>query len=169
MPVFSCFRSESSLQHELGDRPRPAHLVNGGRAKSSKSRMLRRQGSSDSQKSNSTTASNDSIARLEPCKKLPEATLEAMMMPLPTERPSRCLRLSQPKTYSNIIDSMKAQRGCRDWRTFDVFYENDIDATMSADELAKVRVADFEKKLRQFDSFDSREGSNRSIEVDMIC
>lgn len=91
-------------------------------------------------------------------------------MPVPPEpRPSRCLRLSQPKTYSAIVDSMKAQKGCRDWRSFDVFHADDVDASMSARDVARKRAADCQRKLRQFGSFSSADGSDESLEVDMIA
>ena len=73
------------------------------------------------------------------------------MMPVPPEgRPSRCLRLSQPKTYSDIVSSMKETRGCRDWRSFDVFYQDDVDGEISAIEVARRRAADCERKCRKF-------------------
>ena len=63
-----------------------------------------------------------------------------MMMPVPMEgRPSHCLRLSQPRIYSNIVDSMKKTKGCRDWRNFAVFYDNDVDELMDADDYALKR------------------------------
>ena len=93
-------------------------------------------------------------------------------MPLPLEtRPSYCLRLSQPKTYSNIVDSMKASKGCRDWRNFAVFHPDDVDMSISAEDIARRRAADYERKLRQLStSFDSASpvSERDSIEVDMI-
>ena len=90
------------------------------------------------------------------------------MMPVPVEpRPSRCLRLSQPKTYSNIVDSMKAHKGCRDWRNFAVFYADDVDESMSAEDVARRRAADYERKIRQLNSFS--DDSDQSVMVDMIA
>lgn len=98
--------------------------------------------------------------------------IEAMMMPVPEEpRASRCLRLSQPKTYSNIVDSMKASRGCRDWRNFQVFHNDEVDMSLSVDEVARRRAADFERKMRSLNSFDSiaQVDSRRSIDfIDTI-
>lgn len=83
----------------------------------------------------------------------------------PETRPSRCLRMSQPKTYSNIVDSMKAQKGCRDWKKFPVFHDNDVDEKVSVDDIAKKRQADYERKWGELNSFGS---SDDSVEVDMI-
>lgn len=88
------------------------------------------------------------------------------MMPVPPEpRPSRCLRLSQPKTYSAIVDSMKAQKGCRDWRNFAVFHADDVDMSMSAEDVARKRAADYQRKLRQLNSFSSGGDSDRSVDI----
>lgn len=75
--------------------------------------------------------------------------------------------MSHPKTYSAIVDSMKATKGCRDWRNFDVFHPDEVDMTISADAVAKKRAADYERKLQQLNSFCS-DDSQRSIDVDMI-
>jgi hypothetical protein len=91
------------------------------------------------------------------------------MMPVPAEgRPSRCLRLSNPKTYSDIVSSMKCEKGCRDWRNFAVFYDDDVDEKKSADEIARKVAADYERKCRILESFSSEEGSKKSVEVDII-
>lgn len=88
-----------------------------------------------------------------------------MMMPVPPEpRPSRCLRLSQPKTYSAIVDSMRTEKGSRDWRNFAVFHNDEIDLKVSAVEVARKRALDYERKVRQLNSF----SSDASIGVDMI-
>lgn len=91
------------------------------------------------------------------------------MMPVPTEgeRPSRCLRMSHPKTYSNIVDSMKKTKGCRDWRNFQVFYNDEVDMTISAVDVAQKRAADYERRLRELSSFGSSE-QRHSLVVDMI-
>jgi len=129
--------------------------------------MFTRHGSADSRAS---TVSNNSISKLPPCKRVSDPTIEKMMMPVPPEpRPSRCLRLSQPKTYSDIVDSMKARKGCRDWRSFDVFHADEIDMDVSAVETAKKRALDTQRRCRQFESFGSSgDSSDRSVEVDMI-
>lgn len=90
------------------------------------------------------------------------------MMPIPPEpRPSRCLRLSQPRTYGDIVDSMKSSKGCRDWRNFAVFHADEVDMSMSAEDVARRRAADYARKMRQLNSF-STDDSNESVEVDMI-
>jgi hypothetical protein len=77
--------------------------------------------------------------------------VDALMMALPPEpRPSRCLRMSHPKTYSAIVNSMKATKGCRDWRSFDVFHPDEVDLTISAEEVARKRAADYERRLQLF-------------------
>lgn len=86
-------------------------------------------------------------------------------MPVPEEkRVSRCLRLSHPKIYSGIVESMKQTKGCRDWRNFDVFHDQEVDMTISAVGLARRRVADFDRKYRMC----SNSSDDDSIEVDMI-
>lgn len=73
------------------------------------------------------------------------------MMPVPAEpSPSRCLRLSQPRIYGDIVSSMKADRGCRDWRGFDVFHNDEIDDRLSAAEAAKLKSEQCERKLRKY-------------------
>lgn len=92
------------------------------------------------------------------------------MMPVPAEgRPSRCLRLSQPKTYSNIVDSMKAEKKCRDWRNFQVFHNDEVDLAISVDDVARRRAADFERRMRMLNSFDSiAEGAETRRSIDFI-
>jgi len=64
---------------------------------------------------------------------------------------------------------MKAAKGCRDWRNFAVFYDDDVDMSRTADEAARQRAIDYQRSLRQLNSsFQWSEGSNRSIGVDMI-
>ena len=91
-------------------------------------------------------------------------------MPLPSDpRGSRCLRLSHPKTYSALVYDMKASKGCRDWRNFAVFYQDDVDMSLSAEELGRKKALDYQRKLRQLNcSFSSGEETDRSISVDMI-
>ncbi|KAF2720831.1 hypothetical protein K431DRAFT_200305, partial [Polychaeton citri CBS 116435] len=113
-------------------------------------------------------SSNSSISNLPPCAGLSDPRVQAMMMPEPVDAPpSKCLRLSQPKTYGAIVDGMKQCKGCRDWRNFAVFYDNDIDERTSAEILAKQRAREYARKLRELDSFNSK-NSEESVEVDMI-
>jgi hypothetical protein len=138
---FNCFRRVSDHELTLEEAPR---RVSSGTIK----RGIRRTGTDLS--ISSRTSSNASIAKLPPCRGS-NPVIEAMMMPVPPEpRPSRCLRLSQPKTYSNIVTSMKETRGTRDWRAFDVFPTDDTDDFISADEVARERAADCEKKVQKF-------------------
>lgn len=62
---------------------------------------------------------------------------------------------------------MKASKGCRDWASFPVFHQDEVDMSLSADEVGRKRAADYERKLRQLHSFSSDE-SHRSIDMDMI-
>lgn len=87
------------------------------------------------------------------------------MMPVPPEPcPSRCLRMSQPRTYGAIIDGMKSEKGCRDWRSFAVFDSDEIDLRVSAVAVAQKRAADCEQKMLRL----GKSASACSIEVDMI-
>lgn len=89
-----------------------------------------------------------------------------MMMPLPVEaRPSRCLRLSHPKIYGSLVSDMKLTKGCRDWRTFDVFDGEDIDANVSAVDYAKKRALESERRVAQSASFNRHKLDG----VDMIA
>jgi hypothetical protein len=171
---LNCFRSPSGNsinQYSLDDetlpacKPRPAKRTSTDRVKT---RMLRRQGS-DSDRA-STISTSPSKSSIPPCRKPSDAenaVIQAMMMPVPIEgRPSKCLRLSHPKIYSNIVESMKQSRGCRDWRSFDVFYEDDVDMTRSAVDEARKRKADYEKKWGVLNSFG--DDDTTEVEVDMI-
>lgn len=170
---LNCFRpsaGRSSIADPLDDpaeKPRPAN--SGQRPAKRRSRTARRHGSADSRGS---MASNDSISKLAPCKGVSCPLVEAMMMPVPTEhcRESKCLRLSQPRTYGNIVASMKEEKGCRDWRNFAVFYDDDVDMTRSAVEEAKKRAAEYQRRLRMLDSFDEEDSSRRQSSAggDMI-
>lgn len=114
----------------------------------------------------SSSSNNSSIAKLPPCKRTSDPKVEAMMMALPDDpshRPSKCLRLSFPKIYGALVSDMKASKGCRDWRNFAVFPDDDVDMTKSAEDIARLRSAEYHKKMRQFESF-----SDESVEVDMI-
>jgi hypothetical protein len=170
---LNCFRpsaGRSSVADPSDDpavMPRPAN--SSPRPAKTRSRAARRHGSAHSRGS---MASNESISKLAPCKGVSCPLVEAMMMPVPTEhcRPSNCLRLSQPRTYGDIVASMKAEKGCRDWRNFAVFYDDDVDMTRSAVEEAKKRAADHQRRLRTLDSFDEEDSSSRhsSAGGDMI-
>lgn len=148
--VFSCFRS--SVGNDLDaivEAPRRVSTNS-----SSFKRGIRRIGTDQSSSSaSSRSSSNASISKLPPCRRQEsEHIIAAMMMPEPVEpRSSRCLRLSQPKTYSNIITSMKQAQGCRDWRNFDVFHVDDVDDDISADEVARQRAADCDRKCKKFE------------------
>lgn len=76
--------------------------------------------------------------------------------------------MSHPKIYGNIIDSMKSERGCRDWRSFATFHADEVDMKVSAIEAAEKRARDFERRMRELESFSSASGSDQSSEVDMI-
>lgn len=166
--MLNCFCAAGGNRLEIDDdRPQPARSPT---STAKKSRMLSRQGSDTSQISSSSSKSIDSISRLPPCKRTSDPKIEAMMMPLPHDpRPSRCLRLSHPKIYSNLVSDMKSSKGCRDWKNFPVFYNDDIDINTSADEFARKKALDYERKLRQLNaSFSSGGETDRSISVDMI-
>ena len=162
---FSCFRASGGNRSELDDLPQAARHV----AKKSASR-IRRVGSGDTTISSTSTTSNESISRLPPCPRASDPKVEAMMMPLPHDsRPSRCLRLSHPRVYGNLVTDMKASKGCRDWRNFAVFYDDDVDMSMSADEAARKKAIEYQRMLRKINcSFESSPRSDISSPVDMI-
>lgn len=116
--------------------------------------------------SRSSTYSNDSISRLPPCRAA-DPTIEAMMMPCPPEaaKPSKCLRLSLPRTYADIVSCMKCEKGCRDWRNFAVFFEDDVDGTKTAEEYAQEKRASFEKRCAQLNSFSSDDNGKTSVDM----
>nr|POE82267.1 protein-lysine n-methyltransferase efm6 [Quercus suber] len=146
----------------MASRPRP-QTFNKRNLTATNPRMIRRHGTANSC---SSTISNDSISKLPPCDRSSDRKIEAMMMPVPQDaRASRCLRLSHPRIYSNIIEGMKVSQGCRDWRSFAVFHADDVDETCSAEEVARKRASDYERKARQLNSFSSRDDS---FGVDMI-
>ncbi|KAK4551949.1 hypothetical protein LTR86_010741 [Recurvomyces mirabilis] len=150
MPL-SCFRPRTAdLAYDSTEacRPKPRPRPTNDRPKSSSKFHLHRHSSADSRSSKSSSISNDSISRLPPCSRLSDPSVDAMMMPLPPDpRPSRCLRLSNPKTYGDIVSSMKCEKGCRDWRNFAVFHDDDVDMTKSADDIAKKVAAAYERKF----------------------
>ncbi|KAK0336951.1 hypothetical protein LTR91_010963 [Friedmanniomyces endolithicus] len=152
--VFSCFRAGrgTSLAQQDWDEPARPRLTHNDRTKT-KTTFLRRHGSADSR---SSTYSNESISKLPPCSGVSDPQIEAMMMPVPPEaKASRCLRLSMPKTYSDIVDTMRSEKGCRDWRNFAVFYDDEVDMRKSAVECARRRAETFGRKARGLASFSS--------------
>ena len=164
---INCFRAASSskcvpLDDDRPESPRPANFAK-------KNRKLHRQSTGESQISSASSKSIESMSKLPPCKRASEQ-IEAMMMPLPHEpRPSRCLRLSHPRTYGALVYDMKASKGCRDWRNFPVFYNEDVDMSISADEAARKKAIDYQRKVRQLNcSFSDSDGTDTSIEADMI-
>lgn len=164
MPL-SCFCAAGANRVDLDDLPQAARPV----AKKSGSR-IRRVGSGDTTISTSSTKSNESISKLPPCRRPDsDAKCEAMMMPVPHDaRPSRCLRLSHPRVYGNLVSDMKASKGCRDWRSFAVFYDDDVDMSMTADEAARKKALEYQRTWRQINcSFESSPRSDVSS-VDMI-
>ncbi|KAF2769663.1 hypothetical protein EJ03DRAFT_271957 [Teratosphaeria nubilosa] len=152
---LNCFRpSSGSSTLDLHDGP---------------SNLKPRPGSDVSRASTISTVTNESISKLPPCKRLSEAQMDAMMMPVPDEpRASRCLRLSHPKTYSGIVEGMKKAKGSRDWRNFAVFYDDEIDEGRSAIEEAQKRAREYERKWKQLQSFGEASQSTDSDIVDMI-
>lgn len=85
--------------------------------------------------------------------------MEKKLMPVPDEqRQSRCLRFSHPRIYSDIVTDMRLQKGCRDWKNFAVFHDDDVDTRVSAEAYAKKRAADYEKRCKELASFSSSEG-----------
>ncbi len=172
--LINCFRGAGS--NSIGDidddrpqAPRPTVLASNRKS----SRFIKRQGSDESRlssNSSNSTKSNESIAKLPPCKRGSDPKIEAMMMPLPTEhRPSKCLRLSHPRIYSNVVSDMKASKGCRDWRNFAVFYNDDVDMSITADEAAEQRAIEHRRQLKKLNcTFEWSQCSRRSVEVDMI-
>ena len=163
MPL-SCFRAARGNRLEIDDLPQAARPV----AKKAGSR-IRRVGSGDTTISTTSTCSNDSISRLPPCRTSSDPKVEAMMMPLPHDaRPSSCLRLSHPRLYGNLVSDMKSSKGCRDWRNFAVFYDDDVDMSTTADEAARKKAIEYQRQLRAINcSFESSPRSDLSS-VDMI-
>jgi len=87
-----------------------------------------------------------------------EADMEKKLMPVPDEqRQSRSLRFSHPRIYSDIVTDMRLQKGCRDWKNFAVFHNDDVDERISADQYAKRKAVDYEKRLQELASFSSGE------------
>jgi len=71
--------------------------------------------------------------------------------------------LSMPKTYADIVEGMKCERGCRAWRDFAVFEDDDVDMTKSAVEVAKQTAARCERKVRALNSCSSGTNSQKSL------
>ncbi|CAK4034544.1 Hypothetical predicted protein [Lecanosticta acicola] len=153
-----CFSRSPTLEAADAAPPRKRTINRASTAESARSTASR-----------ASTASNWSISRLPPCKRDSDAKVEAMMMPLPAEpRASRCLRLSQPKTYSNIVHSMKSERGSRDWKSFPVFPDDEVDMADSANERARRKTVEHARKMRAFSSFTDQQHRDPLDAVDMI-
>ncbi|QIW98097.1 hypothetical protein AMS68_003615 [Peltaster fructicola] len=149
--VFSCFNGSSRRDSEAFD---PEPVARKTTMKKRSTFQLRRVATNTPSVSSSRTSSNASIAQLPPCPHLDDPKIDALMMPVPNDgRQSRCLRLSYPKIYSNIVTDMKEAKGCRDWRNFAVFEADDVDDSISADDLARKKSEDYEKKMAAFGSF----------------
>lgn len=61
--------------------------------------------------------------------------------------------MSHPRLYASIVKEMKEQKGCRDWRSFAVFPEDDVDERYTAEELARKKAQEYQKKLKTLESF----------------
>lgn len=61
--------------------------------------------------------------------------------------------MSHPRLYASIVKEMKVEKGCRDWRNFAVFPEDDVDERYTAEELARKKAQEYQKKLKILDSF----------------
>jgi hypothetical protein len=61
--------------------------------------------------------------------------------------------MSHPRLYASIIKEMKVEKGCRDWRSFAVFPEDDVDERYTATELAHKKSQEHQKKMKMLDSF----------------
>ena len=174
--IINCFRGGRRTSLTIDDdRPQPSRRPTSSRLKTV--RTISRQGSDSSRLSAASTCSNESISKLPPCKRDSDAKIESMMMPVPHDpRPSRCLRLSHPRIYSNLVSDMKHSKGCRDWKNFAVFYNDDVDMSITADEVARQRAIEYQRKVRELNcslaswpsSAPTSPDSDRSIEVDMI-
>ena len=55
--------------------------------------------------------------------------------------------------YASIVKEMKTEKGCRDWRNFAVFPEDDVDERYTAEELARKKAQEHQKKMKMLDSF----------------
>ncbi|CZT24714.1 uncharacterized protein RCC_10442 [Ramularia collo-cygni] len=159
---INCFRA-SSGKSDPDDEPAP-------RAPTKK--YVRRSASGQSAVSRCSTASNASISRLPPCKGMGDPKIESLMMALPEEpRPSKCMRLSRPGVYSDIVQSMKENKGCRDWKNFPVFYDLEVDMSKSAEDYARAvrgRTAEYERTGRRPSHIGTSKDSIFLGGVDMI-
>ncbi|KAL1586832.1 hypothetical protein WHR41_04492 [Cladosporium halotolerans] len=154
---FSCFRpSKGATPVEQAPRPvRPTSLTHNSRPKFSSFNFRRQDSNSTTNSTPSRASSNESIALLPPCRRESDDKIEALMMPVPpdTRSPQRCLRMSHPRLYASIVKEMKAEKGCRDWRNFAVFPSDDVDEEHTAEELARKKAAEYQKKLKMLESF----------------
>ena len=77
------------------------------------------------------------------------------MMPVRVkDKPSRPLRLSQPKNFSDIVHDMKATKKSRDWKAFPVFEDDDF---LPMDEVVKKRIGN--KRLASCAAIDDSDKS----------
>ena len=93
-------------------------------------------------------------------------------MPSPHASTSaRSLRLSHPRLFSALVADMKATRGSRDWRSFEVFPEGDGDEMEVDDGVAErcatERTRRWEKKMEMERRRMERE-ANKRREVDGV-
>lgn len=157
---INCFRASHGTTDQEYEPP----------ARTPNKRNVRRSASGQSAQSRCSIASNASILKLAPCKGVGDPRVEAAMMAVPPEpRPSKCMRLSRPKHYSDIISAMKESQNSRDWKNFPVFHD-DID-TKSADEYARAvraRTIEYERTGRRPNLFGSNEDSILLGGIDMI-
>jgi hypothetical protein len=64
---------------------------------------------------------------------------------------------------------MKAAKGCRDWRNFAVFYDDEVDMSITADEKARRKALEHQRTVKQLNcTFRWCDASDEPIGVDMI-
>lgn len=159
---INCFRASHDKTDQDFEPP----------ARSPSKKHVRRSASGQSAASRCSTASNASILKLAPCKGVGDPRIEAAMMAVPPEpRPSKCMRLSRPKHYSDVVNAMKESKGCRDWKNFPVFFDLEVDMSKSAEDYARAvrgRTLEYEKTGCRPDLLSSSEESMFLEGVDMI-
>ena len=62
------------------------------------------------------------------------------------------MRLSHPRIYSSLVYDMKASKKSREWREFPVFFDDDVDESTTADEAARKKAIEYQRKVRQLNS-----------------
>lgn len=67
--------------------------------------------------------------------------------------------------YTEIVSEMKIAKGCRNWKDFPVFHDDDINEKVSADHYARKKAKDCEKKCQRFASFSSSEEFDPSMDM----